>query len=156
MSRMNGRVRTLLFGVWLASISTFSGNIEAGGDELVVVVNSSNSVARLSKTELRRIFQTTKSSWDDGTDIIPVNLPEGNELRQAFDKVVLGLDKNEVVKYWTDRRIRGGARPPRKALNSNAVAKFVTEEMGAVGYVKATEVTKGLRRVATIRGGEVL
>ena len=155
MSRNNHKVARSFAGGLLALLLS-SGNVAAGGNELAVVVNIKNATTKLSKNELRRIFQTTKTTWDGGGNISPVNLPESNELRQAFDKVVLGWDKDEVAKYWTDRKIRGGTRPPRKAPSTTAAAKLVEEDVGAIGYVKTNEVTANLRKVALVRGGDVL
>lgn len=145
----------LLGGTFLCTLLA-SGDISAGGNEIVVVVNDRNTMQKLTKAELRRIFQTSKSAWDDGTPINALNLPEGNDLRVAFDKAVLGLEGDDVAKFWTDRKIRGGARPPRKVTSTSAVTKTVSSDSGAIGYVKADEVRAGMRKVATVRGSDVL
>lgn len=156
MSRNHRKLSSLIRGGLIACMLFASGSIAAGGTELVVIVNAKNATTKLSKSDLRRIFQTNKSTWDDGTAITALNLPEGNELRQDFDKAVLGMDKDEVAKYWTDRKIRGGARPPRKASSTSAVAKVVADDAGAIGYVKSTEVNGAVRKVAMVRGNDVL
>jgi len=155
MSRNYRKLSMLICGGLVTSLLLLSGSIAAGGSELVVIVSSKRATTKLSKSELRRIFQTSKSTWDDGTQITAVNLPESNELRQDFDKAVLGMDKDEVAKYWTDRKIRGGARPPRKAPSTSAVAKMVADDAGAIGYVKSSDVSAAVRKVAVVRGTDV-
>ena len=155
MSR-NIRKLTRLLASGLASMVLLSsGSVIADGGDLAVVINAKNATAKLSKNELRRIFQTTKTTWDNGSAITPVNLPETSDLRQAFDRAVLGLDKDDVAKYWTDRKIRGGARPPRKAPTTSVVVKVVEDDVGAIGYVKSSEMTSGLRKVAIVHGTDV-
>ena len=72
-----------------------------------------------------------------------------------FDQVVLGLDPERVALYWTDRKVRGGARPPLRVPNSAAVLKAVAAKPGAVGYVRLTEVNPTVRVVAKISGGKL-
>jgi hypothetical protein len=65
------------------------------------------------------------------------------------------MDKDEVAKFWTDRKIRGGARPPRKAPSTSAVAKLVAEDVGAIGYVKSSDLSATVRKVAVVHGNDV-
>lgn len=82
-------------------------------------------------------------------------MPEDNALRLAFDEAVLGLDAERVARYWKDRKIRGGARPPLRVSNSAAVLRAVAAKEGAVGYVKTSEVNATVKVVAKISGGKL-
>lgn len=126
-----------------------------GGEVLAVIVNKANPVRELSQNELRPIFQTTKKAWSSGEDAVPINLPEDNTLRNDFDQAVLGLDPERVARYWTDRKVRGGARPPVRVPNTTAVLKAVATKPGAVGYVRLSEVNPSVRVVAKIAGGKL-
>jgi ABC-type phosphate transport system substrate-binding protein len=124
--------------------------------DIAVIVNKANPAKALTDTELRPIFQTTKTSWPHGEDAFPVNLPDGDALRQEFDAAVLRLDAERVARYWKDRKIRGGARAPVQAPNTQAVLKVVALKPGGVGYVRASEVNDSVRVVARIAGGKLL
>ena len=128
---------------------------EAGGEVLAVIVNKANPASSLSQTELRPIFQTTKKVWGSGEDAIPINLPEDSPLRNDFDQVVLGLDPERVARYWTDRKVRGGARPPVRVPSTAAVLRAVASKVGAVGYVRLSEVNNSVKVVAKISGGRL-
>ncbi|HVY27877.1 MAG TPA: hypothetical protein VHB79_15080 [Polyangiaceae bacterium] len=128
---------------------------EAGGDVLAVIVNKANPVTSLGQNELRPIFQTTKKVWSFGEDAIPINLPEDSPLRNDFDQAVLGLDPERVARYWTDRKVRGGARPPVRVPNTAAVLRAVAAKTGAVGYVRFSEVNGSVKVVAKISGGRL-
>src|SRR5580693_5472577 len=108
---------------------------EDGEADIVVVTNKQNAAKVLTREDLRPLFQTTKTEWSDGTKAVPVYLPEDNAVRQKFDAAVLGLDPDRVERYWIDRKIRGGERPPRKVPTPAAVLLTVSSFRGGVGYV---------------------
>jgi ABC-type phosphate transport system substrate-binding protein len=148
--------RNLLLALLLVGPAlSWSTSSAAGGDVLAVIVNKSNPTAVLAQNELRPIFQTTKKAWASGEDVVPINLPEDNALRNDFDQAVLGLDPERVARYWTDRKVRGGARPPIRVPSTSAVLKAVAAKPGAVGYVRLSEVNGSVKIVAKISGGKL-
>lgn len=138
-----------------AALSWATGS-SAGGEVLAVVVNKSNPITSLGQNELRPIFQTTRKAWSSGEDAVPINLPEDSPLRNDFDRAVLGLDPERVARYWTDRKVRGGARPPVRVPNSSAMLKAVALKPGAVGYVKLSEVNNSVKVVAKVADGKLV
>jgi ABC-type phosphate transport system substrate-binding protein len=128
----------------------------AGVDDIVIIVNKANTASVVSRDTLRPIFQTTKLEWSDGTKAEPVNLPDTDELRQRFDSAVLRLKPDNVLKYWIDRKIRGGERPPRRVASEAAALRFVQNTPGGVGYMRASAVDPAVKIVARIRGNEVV
>jgi ABC-type phosphate transport system substrate-binding protein len=133
--------------------ATLSGT--AGGDDLVVIVNKANPAAKLTKSELRAFFLVLKTNWPNGTEALPINLPESNQMRRRFDQAVLGWNPDEVANYWIDRKIRGDARAPKKVSSTLAVLKVVSGSEGAVGYMHRSETTPQVKIVAAIQGGSV-
>ena len=125
-------------------------------DTIVVIANKSVSVTKISRDELRPIFQTKKDTWPDGSPAKPFNLPEKNDLRQGFDAAVLGLDPDRVARYWIDRKIRGGERPPQTAPSSAVMVKVVSKTAGALGYVEAAAVDASVKVVARLVDGQVV
>jgi ABC-type phosphate transport system substrate-binding protein len=143
----------LLFTTAVASWPQDSAAVAEGA--IVVIVNKANPVTTLAANELRPIFQTRKNNWSNGDDVVPLNLPEDNQLRREFDQAVLGLDAERVARYWKDRKIRGGARPPKHLPNTAAVLAAVAANSGAIGYVHASEANKSVKVVARIVGGKL-
>jgi ABC-type phosphate transport system substrate-binding protein len=147
---------SLLAGLLLAAAALWNESSEAGPDPIVVIVNPQNPIKSVEVGDLRPIFQTTKISWGNSAgDAMPINLPEDNPLRQEFDKTVLGLDPDRVARYWQDRKIRGGARPPARLSSSGAVLKGVASKPGAIGYVKASEANATVKVVGKIADGKL-
>lgn len=153
---MKAKRRNLVIGSLLTLVGVaWPQGSQAGGEVLAVIVNKANPVSSLSQNELRPIFQTTKKSWGHGEDAVPINLPEDSSLRNDFDQAVLGLDPERVARYWTDRKVRGGARPPVRVPNTAAVMRAVATKPGAVGYVRLNEVNGSVKVVAKVSGGRL-
>jgi len=126
-----------------------------GGDEIAIIVNKGVSVKKLSKSDLRPIFQTTKTSWQGGK-ALPLNLPGGDSTRRGFDAAILGLDPDRVARYWVDRKIRGGNPPPKNIPSAGMIVKVVGAKKGAIGYVPASAANGSVKIVARVRGGQVV
>jgi len=147
--------RTILILLGSLLGATLSSHSMAEGDEIAIVVNKANPLAKAGRDVLRPLFQTTQAQWPGGTAATPLNLPEDNAMRMGFDAAVLGLDPDRVARYWTDRKIRGGERPPRKVSSASGVLRAVAEDPGAVGYVSAGDVNGSVKIIARIHGGQV-
>lgn len=160
MSTRRQLLHAALSASCLAVSMTWSGGTFAGstssGEVIAVIVNKANPAAELGQNELRSIFQTTRKAWASGEDAVPINLPEDNALRTEFDHAVLGLDPDRVARYWTDRKVRGGARPPVRVPTTAAVLRTVASKSGAVGYVRLGEVNSSVKVVAKISHGKLV
>jgi|CZKU01.1.fsa_nt_gi hypothetical protein len=158
--RPSGLRFALVATVFLTIVSTvFAWPASTRADDgamLVVVVHKGNPAKALTREDLRPLFQTNRTEWPDGTHAVPVNLPEDHPLRQAFDAAILGLDPDRVERYWIDRKIRGGERPPHKVSTPSAALRVVASDRGGVAYMAASDVNDTVRVVARISKGEVL
>jgi ABC-type phosphate transport system substrate-binding protein len=126
-------------------------------DIIVIFTHKAGAAEILSRDELRPIFQTRINSWPDGTPATPFNLPSADPLRRGFDAAVLGLDPDSVVRYWIDRKIRGGPRPPQIAPTGSAMIKIVSKTPGAIGYADGTAaLDANVKVVARVLGGQVV
>jgi ABC-type phosphate transport system substrate-binding protein len=141
----------------VAATLLVEGRSDAGPDDAIfVVVNPANPAAVMTREELRPIFQTTKGEWPDGVKAEPINLADESSVRHSFDVAVLGLDPDRVARYWVDRKIRGGERPPRKVSSASAVVQSVAGDKGGVAYVLRGDVNASVKVVARIEGGKVV
>lgn len=132
------------------------GPAVSGGDDICVIVNKGNALDKMSTSDLRPIFQTTKTSWPDGSKISAFTLPEDDGARKGFDAAVLGLDPDRVARYWVDRKIRGGNPPPRSVPNGGAMVKVVGSKSDAIGFAACKDVSANVKVVAKVRGGQVV
>ncbi len=138
------------------SLSLWVGPAVGAGEDICVIVNKGNAVQKMSESDLRPIFQTTKTAWPDGSKIAAFTLPEDDGVRKGFDAAVLGLDPDRVARYWVDRKIRGGNPPPRTVPSGGAMAKVVGAKSEAIGFVASKDVAGNVKVVAKVRGGQVV
>jgi ABC-type phosphate transport system substrate-binding protein len=130
----------------------------AGGttETLLVIAHKAVRAAKISRDELRPIFQTKTATWPDGSAVRPFNLPDANTARQGFDAAILGLDPDRVARYWIDRKIRGGERPPAIAPTAAVMLKIVSKTPGAIGYIEAGGADQTVKIVAKVVDGQVV
>jgi ABC-type phosphate transport system substrate-binding protein len=149
MNRLLLMIGLSLFG------ATAVPDSRAASEDLVVIVNKTNPLNAIDRDGLRPIFQTTQARWPHGKAAVPFNLPEESSPRKIFDAAVLGLDPEGVARYWTDRKIRGGERPPRKLSTPSAVVRAIGEDEGGVGYVSPNEANGSVKIIARVHNGQV-
>jgi ABC-type phosphate transport system substrate-binding protein len=102
-----------------------------------VIVNKSNPVATLTKSELARLFLKKTIVWQGGGEVQPVDLGEDSDARQAFSKQVLGKDISAVKGYWQQLIFTGRGVPPIEKQSEAEVLAFVSANRNAIGYVSA-------------------
>lgn len=139
--------------LFLLPLQSLAGDTK---EVILVIANKSATVTKVTRDDLRPIFQTKKDTWPDGSPAKPFNLPDKNTVRQGFDAAVLGLDPDRVARYWIDRKIRGGERPPQTAPSSAVMVKVISKTAGAVGYVEASAVDASVKVVAKVVDGQVV
>jgi ABC-type phosphate transport system substrate-binding protein len=125
-------------------------------EAIAIIANKSVIATSISRDDLRPIFQTKSNTWPDGTPAHPFNLADTDTLRMGFDAAVLGLDPARVARYWIDRKIRGGERPPPNVPSAAVMLKIVSKTPGAVGYVEAVAVDGSVRVLAKVIAGQMV
>lgn len=132
------------FAILALIISNWNGNlipsVQAGGDPIVVIVNSSNPVENLTMGELKKVFLSDRSRWDTGKSVAPVMVSAGSPERTAFLKAVCGMSDGEFGKYFLQAAFTGkSATPPKEVSSSQGVKTTVAASPGAIGFVKAAD-----------------
>lgn len=108
----------------------------------VVVVHPSNRIRGLKRYELDRIYRRSTRFWSEAAavsptlPILPINLPPGDPLRDAFSKAVLHADAESLANYW-NRAYFQGVMPPMVLQSPAAVRAYVSMTPGAIGYLPA-------------------
>ena len=127
----------------------------AASPALAVVCNKESGVTSLSRAQLSALFRLRTQQFPGGAHASPVNLPPSSAERQEFDRVVLGLEPDEMERSWIDNKIRSGTAAPRYVSGPAAVARYVAAERSAIGYLPIADADASLRVVAIVRNGSV-
>ena len=112
-----------------------------------VIVNAKNPVGATSREALADIFLKRSTRWESSERASPVDLRPDSPVRRAFSLGVLKRPVAAVRSYWTQRIFSGRDIPPPELDSDEAVARFVAEHPGAVGYTSARAIPAGTKRL---------
>lgn len=112
-----------------------------------VIVHASNPVTALSKAQVTQFFLKTKKNWEDGQQVLPVDLSASSPVRAAFSKEILGKSVAAVKSHWQQQIFSGRDVPPPEQVNDALVVAYVATNPGAIGYVAAGVTTAGAKTV---------
>jgi hypothetical protein len=118
----------------------------AGQEGRVAVIVHPERRAELSLDEVAQIYLRRKRFWDDGTTIVPLNLPSEAPLRARFSRLVLRQTTARLADYW-NRQYFDGILPPTTLASTEAVRRYVASDANAIGYVPVSEVDGSVRVV---------
>jgi ABC-type phosphate transport system substrate-binding protein len=111
-------------------------------EKIVVIVHKDNPVTTLSASEVKLYYlRRIKKRWP-GIDknIRPVDRKKKCDERDAF-YTIIGLNESQIEQYFVNKQLQNAERPPDKFATESELIAFVSEEVGAIGYIKASSVT---------------
>ena len=115
-----------------------------------VVVNASNPLTSIGKTDMSRMFLKKLTRWPNGQTVQPVDLPENASAREQFSTQVLARSVSAVMAYWQQQIFAGKELPPLTKASEAEVLAYVKANPNAVGYVSASANTHEVK-VLTIK-----
>jgi ABC-type phosphate transport system substrate-binding protein len=115
-------------------------------DGLQVIVHPDVPVATLTRAELSDLFLKKTTRWPDGRAAVPVE-PADKALRSRFAEAVHRRSAMAVRTYWNQLIFSGRELPPAEKRGDAAVAAFVRDTPGSVGYVSAAADVAGVKVV---------
>ena len=118
--------------------------IRAGEGARIAVIASPARRADLSVADLAQIYLRRKRFWNDGTPIVPLNLPSGTPLRERFSGLVLRQKGERLADYW-NRQYFYGILPPATLASTEAIRRYVASDVNAIGYLPDSEVDGSVR-----------
>jgi hypothetical protein len=110
--------------------------------EVVVVMGA--SAAPLSKDQLADIY------LGRNTTLKPLDLPESNELRDAFYEKATGRGAAQVKAVWSRIIFTGQGQPPKELPDAAAVKKAVAADPKMVGYIDKSDLDATVKVVLSL------
>ena len=136
-------------GVALAALSIQSGTHTARAREplapLVVVVARNSPIERLSRFELKKLYLGANLQAPGGERVIAFHQQYSAPDRVAFERGLLGMDPEELSRYWIDRKIRGEGGAPHVVGSVELLQRVVSRISQSIGYVRLDQVGPELR-----------
>jgi ABC-type phosphate transport system substrate-binding protein len=103
--------------------------------DLYIIANKNLPTTQLEKSDIAAIYLLKKKHWENGDDIMPINLPATAEARTRFTAQVFDSTPEKLGSYW-DKMLFKGETPPVTQNSEQAVIMFVERINGAIGYVE--------------------
>jgi ABC-type phosphate transport system substrate-binding protein len=141
-------IGALLLTFWLGTAQS----VWAGDESLVVIVNSANPVENISLGDLKKLFLSDKTRWDTGKSVATVMLASGAPERIAFLKIVCHVSDSDFAKYFVQAAFSGKeVSPPKEVSSAAALKSSVGSTPGAIGFVKASELSAADSTVKAVK-----
>lgn len=116
--------------------SFFLVSISAQAATMVVVTRKDTVVNTITYDELTRIFLGKKTTWKDGTKIVPVCL-KGGKNHDLFLRKFLDMNAYQFDIYWKRAVFTGTGRPPVSFVSERDAKSHVANTVGAIGYINS-------------------
>ncbi|RPJ52806.1 MAG: hypothetical protein EHM23_32220 [Acidobacteria bacterium] len=116
-----------------------------------VVVNNANATSVMSKDQISKLFLKKVTAWQDGREVVPVDLSERSQVRETFSREIHDRPVAAVKSYWQQQVFSGRSTPPATRDSDGETLAFVQQNPGAIGYVSAAAAINGVRVINVTR-----
>ena len=136
-------MRTISRNIAFVSALFLAGALHAGSlAGVVVIANEGVGVDHISAAALRNVYTGRTTYWEDGDHVVIVVLASMND--EALNEVS-GMEPSEFRTFWQRLVFSGRGEEPRKAVDANALVKFVASTRGAIALAPADAQLKGVK-----------
>jgi len=115
--------------------------------EVVVIVSAKSPIKSLTPEQTTKIFLGKVVTFPNGQAALPVDLPEGSEIRDEFYAKVTRKNPSQITAYWAKIIFTGDGHPPMLLADSLAIRKAIAKNPNAIGYIDKSAVNRSVRVV---------
>lgn len=119
--------------------------------DLVVIVNPKNPTTHLSADQVAQIYLGRTGSFPGGGAASPVDLKEGDALRDEFYTKVAEKSPGQLKAYRAKQMFSGAAAPPREVASAADVRRAVASDPSAIGYIDRGALDSSVKEILTVR-----
>ncbi len=118
----------------------------ANTTDIAIVVRADLLTDNLSFSELRKLMLGNRQFWTSNLRVTLLMRAPGARERQAILKAIYQMSETQFQQYWIGKVFREEATGgPRIVYSNEMAAELVTAIPGAVAFVEASQVPKGLK-----------
>lgn len=128
-------MKKTIFLLLLFAFPFIAGLLQAGDASVKIVVNASNPVSAMKKSQISNLFLKKATAWDSGHKALPVDQSESSSVRKTFSEEIHGKAVHTIVIYWQKQIFSGRDVPPVEKESDREVLAYVRENADAIGYV---------------------
>lgn len=131
--------------IFIAAVLHLSATVflSPATSEIAIIVNKENPVGQLSAGEAKLYWlRKIKKRWPVvNKNIKPVDRKTSNADQDTFYSKVLGMSATDVETYFNEKQYESGEKPQDKFNSDEAIIDFVSQEVGAIGFVNVASLT---------------
>lgn len=120
------------------------------GAEVAVIVNPKSNTARMTADQVSAIFLGKTQSLPGGGAAQPVDLPEGDSVRNQFYSKVTGKNASQLRSYWSQIVFSGKGKPPKTLGSATEVKRFVATNPNAISYIEKSAVDASVKVILVV------
>lgn len=152
MSHAPQVARSLVSALRITAVFILFATDTALAADVKIIANESVKADSISADELRAIFLSERKTWRDGSPVVPV-LKKGGATHEAFLKLYLHRDADELRTYYQGLIFTGKGSMPRECSSDAEIAAFVQHTRGAIGYVDHNSSAEGVKVLIVLASG---
>ena len=127
-------MKTLKRLIILSLLSFLPMHYALGGESIVVIVNAENTQT-LTEQQIKNIYSDIVTHWENGNKIDVFNLAVEEDARETFSQKIFGESSRQLAAAEANRKITNTIKNPTKTKGARLVAKLVSKNPNAIGYV---------------------
>jgi ABC-type phosphate transport system substrate-binding protein len=118
----------------------------ADSADIAIVVRADTPVDNLPFAELRRVMLGDRQFWSSNLKVTLLVRAPGAREREVVLKTIYQMSEAQFRQYWIAKVFRSeAAAGPRIVYSNEMAAELATSIPGAVAFVDAGQVPKGLK-----------
>ena len=103
-----------------------------------VVVHRSNTISRLTRDQVSRMFLRKITQWDNRQPVLPVDQAAESPVRRSFTRQIHQRTIASVQTWWQQQTFAGVAVAPPERASDVDILEYIRRYPNAIGYVRAT------------------
>lgn len=128
----------------LSMLTIFSSQVTAA--DFVLITNKANATASISKQDAKKIFLGKKTTWEDGSKIEILILPDSTA-HKPFIKTVVGKSPSQFEMFWKKAVFTGTGIPPLELKDASALKDAVSAKPGTISYLPPEQLDATVKKL---------
>jgi ABC-type phosphate transport system substrate-binding protein len=120
-------------------------------DVIVVIVNPSSGVDKLSRDEVIDIFLGRYRKLPSGRVALPIDVSDASKERARFYQLLVKKSPAEISSYWARLVFSGQTSPPFQVPDASTAVELVQSNPNAIAYVGRESVNAHVKVVLEIK-----
>ena len=117
--------------------------------DIAVIVSKDSPITSATTEEISALF-LAKTNRLKGTALTPIDMVNGDELRNTFYRSVTKKSPMQMKAYWSRLIFTGKGIPPPMGESAEDVIDMIIEEPEHIGYVEISDVDSSVKVLLTV------